>query len=209
MVHLFPHWNGPDTVPIWVYSNVDSVELFVNGVSQGVKAMQRYSHIEWAGVPWSAGYISAVGYMNGTSAPVASAMVNTTGPAVALHASVLDGFGGEVLLAGCGDATVVTVEVVDGAGRVHPLAGDAISVTVSGDATFGGASNGDPACLVNNKSPVRPAFHGLLTVVVLGGTTPGAVVVTVTAPGLGSATVTVQQVAPAGPSAWCHLNPTL
>ncbi len=135
--------------------------------------------------------------------------MNTTGASAALRASVKDAFGGGQLLAGCADAAIIQVEVVDAAGRVNPLAADAISITVSGDATYGGASNGDPACLVNNKSPVRPAFHGLLTAVVLGGTTTGAVTVTVSAPGLGSSVVTLQQVAPAGPSAWCHLNPTL
>jgi beta-galactosidase len=175
-----------------------------NSVSQGTKYMERFSHLEWGPVPWVAGRLAAVGYMNGSSTPVATAMVNTTGPPAALRASVLDGFGGGVLLAGCGDATVVSIAVVDAAGRVHPTAADVISITISGDATYGGASNGDPTCLVNNKSPVRPAFHGLL-----GGTTPGTVTVTVSAPGLGTASVMIPQLAPSAPAAWCHMNPTL
>ena len=39
VVHLFPHWNwAPGAkVDLWVFSNADSVELLVNGVSQGTK----------------------------------------------------------------------------------------------------------------------------------------------------------------------------
>ena len=40
-VHIVPHWNWPgregQTVPVFVYTNGDSAELFVNGVSQGVR----------------------------------------------------------------------------------------------------------------------------------------------------------------------------
>ena len=86
MIHIFPHWNGPDGAPVWVYSAVDAVELFVNGVSQGTKYMERFSHLEWGPVPWVAGRLAAVGYMTGSSTPVATAMVNTTGPPAALRA---------------------------------------------------------------------------------------------------------------------------
>ena len=38
-LHLFPHWNFEgregDTIPVWVYTNLDEVELFVNGKSAG------------------------------------------------------------------------------------------------------------------------------------------------------------------------------
>ena len=41
MVHLLPHWNWStgDTIPVWAYSNCDSVSLFVNGIPLGTKKM--------------------------------------------------------------------------------------------------------------------------------------------------------------------------
>ena len=39
VVHVFPHWNWTgregDEISVWVYSNLDEVELFVNGKSAG------------------------------------------------------------------------------------------------------------------------------------------------------------------------------
>ena len=38
-LHVFPHWNWTgmkaNEIPVWVYSNLDEVELFVNGKSAG------------------------------------------------------------------------------------------------------------------------------------------------------------------------------
>ena len=40
-IHILPHWNWPDRigkkVPVFVYTNGDSAELFLNGVSQGIR----------------------------------------------------------------------------------------------------------------------------------------------------------------------------
>ena len=51
MLHLFPHWNFEgregEEIPVWVYSNLDEVELFVNGQSQGSKKVPHLGHVEW------------------------------------------------------------------------------------------------------------------------------------------------------------------
>ncbi|MBZ0258887.1 DUF4982 domain-containing protein [bacterium] len=43
-VHILPHWNWPErvgeVVPVYVYTNGDSAELFLNGKSLGVRAKQ-------------------------------------------------------------------------------------------------------------------------------------------------------------------------
>ena len=40
-IHILPHWNWPDRigekVPVFVYTNGDSAELFINGKSQGMR----------------------------------------------------------------------------------------------------------------------------------------------------------------------------
>ena len=210
IVWTLPHWNwmSGDSYPIWVYSNADAVELFVNGVSQGKKAMPQYGHVEWDGVPFAPGSLHAVAYTNASSSPAAEQWVNTTGPAAALRISIKDGFGAGALVAGCADAAIVDVAIVDASGLVHPLADNAVTFSVSGDATLAGTSNGDPACLVNNKSPTRPAFHGLLMAVILGGTTPSDIVVTASADGFAPVSITIPQaLPPAGWSTkWCHAD---
>ncbi len=51
VLHLFPHWNWPGMegkeIAVWVYSNLDKVELFCNGKSLGAKDMKKDSH--WPG----------------------------------------------------------------------------------------------------------------------------------------------------------------
>ena len=57
--------DGGQTVNVWCHTNLDSVELFVNGQSQGVRDVVPYKHVEWdvalcAGLRWK-----RAGYKNG------------------------------------------------------------------------------------------------------------------------------------------------
>ncbi len=65
VLHLFPHWNWPGMegkeIAVWVYSNLDKVELFVNGQSLGAKEMKKDSHVAW-NVKYAPGSIEARGY---------------------------------------------------------------------------------------------------------------------------------------------------
>ena len=77
-LHIVPHhWNfaGRKSLPVYVYSNADEVELFVNGESQGRRrldpkasfatgyydVLRRYRFV-WASVPYEAGEIKAIAY---------------------------------------------------------------------------------------------------------------------------------------------------
>ena len=87
-----------------------------------------------------------------------------------------------------------------------------VTFTVSsGPGLVWGTGNGDPASHVADKSPWRPAYHGLVLAVIAGGSTPGSVVVQASTPGLNPVTVAIQQLSqPAQFEAyWCHTNPTL
>ncbi|MCX6309253.1 MAG: DUF4982 domain-containing protein [Bacteroidia bacterium] len=72
MIHLLPHWTHPKMkvgtlVPIWVYTNGDEAELFLNGKSLGKKTRglePDKMHCEWL-VPWTPGTIEAVAFSNG------------------------------------------------------------------------------------------------------------------------------------------------
>jgi hypothetical protein len=209
-VHVFPPWNDMwvgQTVNVWAFANADAVELFVNGVSVGNKTMPKYSHVEW-NVPYAAGAIRAVAYVNGE---VAGQDVSTTpGAATALQLAIKDGFGAS-LLAGCQDVALVQVSVVDAAGLLVD-AGPNVTWTVTGPGTFGGSNAGDPACLVNNKATTYPAYHGLALAIVNGPAAgaSGTITVAAAADGLTGASITIPVAAPTGPlPTWCRAEATL
>ena len=216
LVWILPqNWNWQSSVTpamdVWVYSNAASVELFLNGASLGAQNVTQYGHAEWDKVPTTPGSLHAVG-SDAAGAVVAEAWVNTTGPAAGLRISVKDGayVGGAdgTMVARCNDAALVQVEVVDAAGRVVPTASNNVTFALGGTAVPGvqlaGTSNGDPACLVNSKSPWRPAFHGLVMAVVIAGDSVGTVTVTASSPGLATVSVQLPVVAatPAQAAAW-------
>jgi len=68
VLHLFPHWNWEgkegDEIAVWAHSNLDEVELLVNGVSAGVKKVPHLSHVEWK-VKYQPGAIEARGMKDG------------------------------------------------------------------------------------------------------------------------------------------------
>lgn len=68
MIHVLPHWTHPGLegmpINVWVYTNCDEAELFLNGVSLGKHAIEKWTHGEW-NVPYEPGCLKAVGYING------------------------------------------------------------------------------------------------------------------------------------------------
>jgi len=183
-VHLVESWESPDAFPstkgaktraIHAYSSAPSVELLVNGVSQGTRAVTRMvdgpgSYAEWEAVPWEAGELSAVA-KDGGGAPVAKASRHTNGKPAALQLSVdapspHTGTGAALLLDGQ-DAALLRASIVDGAGRVAHLASSNVTFrVVSGPGRIQGTHNGDVHSHLPNDSPTYPAYHGLVRAVV-------------------------------------------
>ena len=68
MLHLFPHWNWEqregEPISVWVHSNLDSVEVFLNGKSQGSQKVQPLTHLEWK-VKYEPGVLEARGTKDG------------------------------------------------------------------------------------------------------------------------------------------------
>ena len=80
MLHLFPHWNWEQREvsrsSVWVHSNLDEVELFLNGRSQGSQKVEPLTHLEWQ-VKYEPGAIEARGTKDGKV--VMTARRETTG----------------------------------------------------------------------------------------------------------------------------------
>jgi beta-galactosidase len=172
VLHLFPHWNFAgkegEPIPVWVHSNLDEVELFVNGTSLGSQKVPRLGHVEWK-VKYEPGVIEARGSKDGKV--VLTEKRETTGPAVAIRLTAdrteIDADGEDV--------AILKVEVLDKEGRAVPTADNLIGFKVSGAGALIGVGNGDPNSQESDKAPKRSLFNGLAQVIVQSSRQPGEI----------------------------------
>lgn len=65
MVHLLPHWNWSgfegEKIKVWAYTNVNELELFLNGKSLGKREVEKYGHAEWD-VEFKSGKLEVIAY---------------------------------------------------------------------------------------------------------------------------------------------------
>jgi len=171
-VHVFPHWNWPgregNEIPVWVYSNLDEVELFLNGKSLGSQRVPHLGHVQWK-VRYEPGTIEARGAKDGKV--VLTDKRETTGPAVSLRLSV----DRTEINADGEDVAVVKVEGLDGDGRLVPIAKNSVEFKVSGAGALIGVGNGDPNCQESDKGAKRSLFNGFAQVIVQSTKQPGEI----------------------------------
>ena len=136
VLHILPHWNldghEGETVSIWVYSNLDEVQLIVNGKKLERKEMPENGHLEWT-AEYQPGWIKAIGYRDGKK--VMERRLDTTGEAVDAV------WTHEVV----GETMVACVEMRDSKGRFVPTDNSEISFTAPTGWRILGWGNGDPA----------------------------------------------------------------
>jgi beta-galactosidase len=188
VLHIFPHWNWPgherEEIPVWVYSNCDTVELFLNGISLGAQAMKPNSHLEWK-VKYAPGKLVAKGTRNGKTFET---MIKTTGKPAAI---VLEP--DRTSLTGDGtDISLVTVKIVDDQGRTVPVATNAVTFSVAGAGQLLGLGNGDPSCHEPDKGRQRSAFNGLCLAIIQLSRARGAMTIQADSPGLKSAAAVIE-----------------
>jgi len=225
VVHILPsswNWAGFEgkEIPVWVYTNADSVELFLNGQSLGAKRFPVDAeivdlpathetagspltparkgpslHLAWS-VPYAPGVIKAVATKNGVV--VGTDELDTAGdPAKILlevDRSQIEGSGQ--------DLAFIKVTLVDKDGHVCPNADSEIKFSVDGTAAkLAGVDNGDPTNHESFQGPQHKAFHGLaLAVLKSCDDATGTVTLTALVDGLPDAQTKVQ-VTPATASA--------
>jgi beta-galactosidase len=174
VLHLFPHWNWAgregEPISVWVHSNLDSVELFLNGSSLGSKNVEQLTHLEWK-VKYEPGVLEARGTKNGRV--VLTEKRETTGEAESIR---LTADRTEINADG-EDVAVLKVEVLDKEGRAIPTAANLISFKISGEGKLIGVGNGDPNCQESDKEPKRSLFNGLAQVIVQASKIPGTITV--------------------------------
>ena len=174
VLHLFPHWDWDqrfgEPIPVWVHSNLDSVEVFLNGKSQGSQKVLPLTHLEWK-VKYEPGVLEARGTKDGKVVLVEKR--ETTGDPVSIR---LTPDRNEINADGA-DVCILRVEVLDKEGRALPTAANLISFKVSGEGALIGVGNGDPNCQESDKAAKRSLFNGLAQVIVQATKTPGTIIV--------------------------------
>ncbi len=188
VLHLFPHWNWPGyegkKIAVWVYSNLDKVELLLNGQSLGAKDVKRDAHVAW-NVEYAPGSIEARGWKDGKQ--VMTTRRDTTGAPAKL---VLRPDRDSVAADG-EDVAMFAVEVQDANGRTVPITDNLVTFKVGGPAKLIGVGNGDPTDQSPDKGTSRKAFSGYCMALVQAEKTAGAITVEATSPGLSAASANI------------------
>lgn len=192
VLHLSPHWNWPDKVgkpiDVWVNSNADEVELFLNEKSLGKKTMERNSHLQW-NVLYEPGTLEAIAYKKGKKI---TAKIETTGQATTVVLTPDK----TILMADGKDATVVNISITDEKGREVPTANNLLAFTISENAKIIGVGNGDPssheADMCKEGNWQRSAFNGKCQVIIQAGKNVGDIKLEAKSNGLKSGAVLLQ-----------------
>lgn len=197
-LHILPHWNWQgregEVTPVFVYTNYNSAELFVNGKSQGRQTkshdskLQRY-RLMWMDVKYEPGTIKVVAYDDQGKA-VAEKEIVTAGKPYGLRLEA----DRSTIAADGDDLSFVTVSVVDRHGNVCPTATHQLNFKVSGAGTYRAACNGDATSLEQFHLPTMKTFSGKLVVLVQSKQEAGNIVLEVSGKGLKKQKISIQSV---------------
>lgn len=199
MVHILPHWNwensGHDTIPVFVYTNGDRAELFLNGRSLGFQEkkprsdnpMERY-RLMWMGVPYEAGELKAVAYKNGEK--IGERTMQTAGAPAQLKLSPES----KNLKLNGQDLCFVLLEAYDKDGVLYPLADHEVEIKIDGPAEIAGVGNGNPQSLAPFQADKVKLFYGKAMIILKGKKgESGDIKITVNSEGLNSDEITIKE----------------
>ena len=163
VLHLFPHWNWTpgEQIDMWCYyNNADEVELFINGVSQGVRSKDAdHLHVVW-NVTFEPGTVKVVARKDGKE--TASQEIHTAGEPAQIRLTP----DRNTIRSNGTDLSFVTVEILDKDGNLCPNADNLVQFSVSGSGFIAGVDNGSPISLERFKDSKRKAFYGKCLVVI-------------------------------------------
>ena len=190
-LHILPHWNWEgkegENVPVFVYTNYDSAELFLNGKSLGIQqknnssALHRY-RLMWMDVKYQPGELKVVAFDEKGNA-VKEKIIRTAGKPYALK---LDA--DKIQLEADGlDLSYVIVSVVDKDGNECPTATNELEFKVTGKGSFRAVCNGDATSLEMFHVPKMKLFSGKLVVTVQSSKVVGVTKLKVRGKGLKTA----------------------
>jgi beta-galactosidase len=188
-IHILPHWNWEaakhDTIPVFVYTNGDCAELFLNGKSLGMqykkpaskKSTERF-RLMWNDVAYQPGELKAVAYKEGVK--IGETFLKTAGEPYEIRLTP----DRTAINAGGMDLSYVLVEAYDKDGNLCPLANQQIKLSLKGKGKIAGVGNGDPQCMDAFQSDTVRLFYGKAMVILQSGFEKGNLELTATSDGL-------------------------
>lgn len=214
-LHILPHWTWPgregEVTPVFVYTNYPTVELFINGKSQGRRtkdqtvavdatendearrtfARQKRYRLMWMDTRYEPGEVKAVAY-DEQGRKRMEQVVRTAGEPyrIVLQADK------DTLDAGLRDEDLafVTVSVVDREGNLCPDAQHRVKFSVRGAGYYKAGANGNPVCLEPFSRPQMTVFNGRMTAIVAEKGQAGTIRLKAEAKGLKSGELLLQVV---------------
>ena len=199
-VQKLTRWGWPDVHPSWtwpgeenhdfqvsVYSACDQVELFLNNRSLGLQPSGKAEKFTATfNVPYEPGELKAVGINGGK--PAAEISLHTAVAAASLSLSP-----DRIHLNADGqDLSYVTVELLDGNGRVHPCADREVFFTVQGAGSLAAVGNANPTSTESYVGHVRSTYHGRCLAALKAGSEPGTITLRAQADGVAPAEIVIQ-----------------
>ncbi len=199
-VHILPHWNWEGNegknVPVFVYTNGDSAELFLNGKSLGKKSKNPTSEVSteryrlmWTDVVYQPGELKAVAYKNGEK--IGEEILKTAGTPSTIQLTP-----DRTNIKSTGDdLSYILVEAFDKDGNLCPLADNLINFNLKGPAEIAGVGNGNPQSHEPFVVNYRKLFNGKAMLIIKSERNKsGNVEITATSEGLkaGKTTVVVE-----------------
>jgi beta-galactosidase len=188
-IHIIGHWTYPanttKTMNV-VANNVDSVELFINGVSRGKLTQPLNGYLyAFPNIKFEPGSIKAVGYKAGQ--PVTEHELKTAGDPKAIKLTLYTAPDG--MHADGEDAALIDFEVVDANGLRCPTDDARVDFTCDGPAIWRGGYNSGKINTTNNL--YLNTECGINRVALRSTLNAGTITVTASRPGLQSASVTI------------------
>jgi len=170
-IHILPHWNWEgregEVTPVFVYTNGDCAELFINGKSKGKQCKNPVSmnsterfRLMWKDVTYEPGEVKAVVYKDG--AVIGEKTIKTAGEVSMIKLSP----DRKTLMANGMDLSYILVEAFDKDGNPAPLADNALQIEVNGVGYLAGVGNGNPQNLTPFKGNTVNLFYGKAMIIV-------------------------------------------
>jgi beta-galactosidase len=142
VLHILPHWNKEglpqkDTIDVNLYTNMDKVELFLNGKSYGVKTVGKYDIPKYR-IPYVAGKLEAKGEKDGKKYDT---VVETTGTPYKIK---IVSESGETIRNDGQDISILTIKILDKKGLLVPTASNKLNFFIENGKILG-VGNGHPS----------------------------------------------------------------
>lgn len=188
MIHILPHWDDSSATKVWLYSNCNSVELFLNGTSLGKKQQTEIgTKYQFEYNPtYVKGTLVANGY-NSAGEIVAQDVVYTS---LNVASSIRLKSDKSSVNINSDDLIFITCDVLDSNGNIIPNADNEVTFSVEGGTVIG-TDNGDATCITKMRTNIKKAFNGKLLCVVKHDGLSGTLVVKANSNGLPEQTISI------------------